>query len=123
MQYMLMICDEESKQPQPGTSEFEKLMMGFMALEEEYRDTGMVLRGGGKLDDLRSRSSAGHVHTIRCKNVQPGWQVPRSPVRPTRRRSHYTDDRVVRITHDPDLRTCLVACGIVSFVDADHSTR
>ncbi len=50
MHYLLMIADVEADQPQPGDPRYEQYLQRWVSLFEEYKDKGMVLRGGGKLD-------------------------------------------------------------------------
>lgn len=49
MQYLLIICDREEDQPQPGTERMLEMMRGYFALEEELRREGKLLVGGGRL--------------------------------------------------------------------------
>jgi hypothetical protein len=53
MHYLLMICDQEKDQPQFGSPQFVEFMQRWMLLEQEYREKGMLLKGGGKLDSVR----------------------------------------------------------------------
>lgn len=49
MLYLLMICDQEKDQPQPGSPRFAEMMTRWMVLDEEYRAKGMLRKAGGKL--------------------------------------------------------------------------
>ncbi len=48
MQYMLMICDEETQQKGPGDPGFEEIMAEYAAFSEMVEKLGIV-RGGGRL--------------------------------------------------------------------------
>ncbi len=49
MQYMLMICDEETQQKGPGDPGFEEIMAEYAAFSEVVEKLGRV-RGGGPPD-------------------------------------------------------------------------
>jgi hypothetical protein len=48
MEYMLMICDEETQQTGPGDPGFEEIMAGYIAFTEMVEKAGL-LRGSGRL--------------------------------------------------------------------------
>ena len=84
MQYLLMICDQEKDQPQVGSPEFAEFMRRWMLLEQEYREKGMLLKGGGKLESVRKaktvRVRGGRVKVtdgpfVETKEVLGGYTV------------------------------------------------
>ena len=51
MQYLLLLYAEESKNPSPGSDDFNTMMAEFEALGEELESKG-VMRGGNGLQDV-----------------------------------------------------------------------
>lgn len=45
MQYILLIYGSETKEPQPGTPEFDAMMAGFMAFSEKVETSGKFIAG------------------------------------------------------------------------------
>lgn len=67
MKYMLLIYDEPALGPDYGTPEFEKMMAGFFAVNEQMRNDGVLCDGDGlqgteTATSLRIRS--GKVETM-----------------------------------------------------------
>ena len=56
MQYLLMIYKSESDEPIPGTKEFEEMMQGYGALNQELEKKGIMM-GGNALDKITSSTT------------------------------------------------------------------
>jgi hypothetical protein len=67
MQYMLLIYNDPAREPAYGTPEFNAMMGGFFALNEQMKADG-VLRGGEGLQGVETATSlrvkAGRVETM-----------------------------------------------------------
>ena len=56
MQYALLIYDAESESPQPGTPEFEQLLVDYRGLTEEMQKKG-VMKGGQALKSVSTATT------------------------------------------------------------------
>jgi hypothetical protein len=56
MEYLLMICSEESKDPTPGSEEFNTMMDGFASFSAEMEAKG-VIRGGNALQPVATATT------------------------------------------------------------------
>jgi hypothetical protein len=67
MQYMLLIYNDPSKEPAYGTPDFQQMMAGFFAANEQMKADG-VLRGGEGLKGIETATSlrikSGKVETM-----------------------------------------------------------
>jgi hypothetical protein len=67
MQYMLLIYNDPSKEPAYGTPDFQSMMAGFFAANEQMKADG-VLRGGEGLKGVETATSlrikSGKVETM-----------------------------------------------------------